>query len=497
MSDENKNTEQLNDSENENGKATEEMQFEKFELFSSEPPADTHCGEADTPKRRPIKIPLYAFICSAVALIVAAVMLTYTFCNSAYQAKLAQLQIDDATQNATGIGDGYSSLEVLQKIFEEYSFEELDDETIKNEILKAYVRATGDKYAEYYTREEYAELQRQMAGVSQGIGISIINSTVVINEIEYKALKVINVMKDSPAEKAGILVGDCIVAVGTEGEGNNTTISKLGYDQGLAQLRGASGTYAEFGYYRPSTEETKFISILRAEFTETSVMSQELDSAFGENVGLVKILSFDATTPGQLSEAVDGLIEEGCEKIVFDLRYNPGGQLNSIAKVLSYFLDEGDTIISMSDKKGNTEVIKAEVSLEYGITAEDIGKYKHLDMVVMCNENTASAAELFVANFRDHGIGKVVGTTTYGKGTVQTYINAITVNGQTLYLDGVLKLTVYMYYPPCGESYDGIGIKPSDGCEVALSDEAKTKNIYDIMGTNEDNQLVEAVKHFK
>ncbi len=496
MSEENKNTEPLNDGEKEYVEEPEaERRLEEFELFSSEPPAQNERGDFYEKKRNSIKIPLYAFICSAVALVVAAVMLTYTFCNSAYQARLAELQIDDATQNAAGTGGGYSSLDILQKIFEEYSFEELDDETIKNEILKAYVRATGDKYAEYYTREEYAELERQMAGVSQGIGISIINSTVIINEVEYKALKVINVMKDSPAEKAGILVGDCIIAVGTASE--NSTISKLGYDQGLAQLRGASGTYAEFGYYRPSTEETKFISILRAEFIETSVMWQKVDNDVATDVGLVKILSFDATTPKQLSEAVDALVAQDCEKIVFDLRYNPGGQLNSIAKVLSYFLDEGDTIISMQDKKGNTEVIKAEASQRYGITAEDIGKYKHLNMVVLCNENTASAAELFVANFRDHGIGKVVGTTTYGKGTVQTYINAINVNGQPLYLDGVLKLTVYMYYPPSGESYDGIGIKPSEGCEVALSDEAKTKNIYDIMGTTEDNQLVEAVKHFK
>ena len=494
MSEHNKNTEELNEGENLEGSA--QIQIEKFELFSSEPPSNGSDGEEESPKRRPIKISLTAFVCSAIALVVAAVMLTYTFCNSAYQARLAKLQIDDATQDASVISGGYSSLDILQKIFEEYSFEELDEDTIKNEILKAYVRATGDKYAEYYTREEYAELQRQMAGVSQGIGISIINSTVVINDIEWKALKVINVMKDSPAEAAGLRVGDCIVAVGTEND--YTLINEVGYDQGLAMLRGESGTTAEFGYHRAGSEKNvDFISILRSEFKETSVMSIKLDSAISENTGLVKILSFDATTPSQLSEAVDGLVEAGCQKIVFDLRYNPGGQLDSIAKVLSYFLDEGDTIISMQDKKGNTEVIKAEVSQKYRITAEDIGKYKHLDMVVMCNENTASAAELFVANFRDHGIGKVVGTTTYGQGTVQTYINAINVNGQTLYLDGVLKLTVYMYYPPCGESYDGIGIKPSEGCEVALSNEAKTKNIYDIMGTTEDNQLVEAVKHFK
>ena len=473
--------------------ASTEQEAPSFSVFGSEPPRhESIFAEEPKKKKEPKKISLTAFICSAVALVVAAVMLTYTLCSSAYQVKLAESKIEDASQNGISTDGGYSTLDILEKIFETYSFEELDEETIENEILKAYVRATGDEYAEYYTREEYAALQLQMAGVSQGIGISIINSTVTINEIEYKTLKVINVMKDSPAERAGILIGDCIIAVGTEDD--YETVSKLNYDQALAQLRGESGTVAEFGYYRPSTNTTTFASILREAFIEESVMSKNI-SDVSENTGLVKILSFDATTPSQLTEAVDALKAEGCEKFVFDLRYNPGGQLGSIAEILSYFLDEGDTIISMSDKMGNTEVIRAEASEKYGIKAENIGKYKYLNMVVLCNENTASAAELFVANFRDHGIGKIIGTTTYGKGTVQTYINAINVNGQTLYLDGVLKLTVYMYYPPNGESYDGLGIEPDVKCE--MSEASENKNIYDIMGTTEDDQLVEAVKHFK
>jgi carboxyl-terminal processing protease len=137
------------------------------------------------------------------------------------------------------------------------------------------------------------------------------------------------------------------------------------------------------------------------------------------------------------------------------------------------------------------------VSEFYGITEEDIGRYRGMNAVVLCHESTASAAELFVANFRDHNLGEIVGTTTYGKGSVQTYINTIEVNGKKVYLDGVLKLTVYKYFPPCGEGYDGIGIEPKDECKVELSEEAKNKNIYDTMGTVEDNQLTEALKHLK
>ena len=112
-------------------------------------------------------------------------------------------------------------------------------------------------------------------------------------------------------------------------------------------------------------------------------------------------------------------------------------------------------------------------------------------MVVLCNENTASAAELFVANFRDHSLGEIVGTKTYGKGSMQTYINLALFG-----IDGVLKITNKMYYPPNGESYDGVGIEPT--YVVEISEEAAKENIYDIMGTAKDNQLVAAVnKYFK
>ena len=383
-----------------------------------------------------------------------------------------------------------------------YSFEELDENAIRTHILKAYVAATGDKYAEYYTDEEYAELTKQMSGESQGIGINIINSTVDVGGVTYKTLKVINVIKNSPAEKKDLRVGDCIIAVGNFGE--NTTVSALGYDMALKQLQGEKGTYAEFLAYRPDDGKTKEFNILRDTFQSASVMWQKVDTDVYENVGLVKIVSFDRTTPSQLKTAVEELKAVGCVKFVFDVRYNPGGELTSIVATLSYFLDEGDTVISMKDKFGNEKVYKAEPTAysssgACSIAAEDIGIYKDLDAVVLCNNSTASAAELFVANFRDHGIGEVVGVTTYGKGTVQsTYPLYMFVSPDYTgkIPEGWIKLTMYMYYPPSGESYDGVGIVPD--YEVEMSKESEKLNIYDIMGTNDDTQLVKAIeKYFK
>ena len=449
--------------------------------------------------RKERKVSLGTFICSYIAIVLATVMLTYTVCSAMYRIKLAKYKQDEAQNGQSSWGDNFGELDVLSTIFKAYTFIDLNDKEIKEQLLKAYVYATGDKYAAFYTYDEYADIMADMAGESQGIGVNIIESKVISGGYEYLVIKVINVMKDSPAHKAGVKVGDCIVAIGTEEE--NVTVSSVGYDKALSMLLGEKGTTAEFVVLRPSGEEytTEYFSIVRDEFVQSSVMSTVVDAAVDPTgkTGIIKITGFDRTTPDQFESAVESLKASGCQKFVFDVRFNPGGALSSIVAVLSFFLDEGETIISTVDNKGNSVVTKVGVvtpdkddKLTCPVYAEDIGKYKDLDVVVLCNESTASAAELFVANFRDHKIGKIVGTTTYGKGSVQRYLN-LGYYG----VAGVLKLTVQKYFPPCGEGYDGIGIAPDVTVEV--SEEALKYNIYDIFGKAQDNQLVEAIKHFK
>ena len=331
-----------------------------------------------------------------------------------------------------------------------------------------------------------------LAGETQGIGINIINSTVSIDGIEYKALKVVNIMENSPAHtKSDLQFGDYIIAVGTEA--SNTMIDALGYDMALKQLQGVKGTVAEFIVYRESAADFIPFSILREEFTSQSVMSRKAEISGRDDVGVIKIVEFDMTTPAQVKSAIERLKAEGCNKFVFDLRYNPGGEFSSIVATLSLFLEEGKTLITVKDKAGNENVTKVAPFQNAGgcsVAAEDIGIYKDLDMVVLCNGGTASAAELFVANFRDHSLGEIVGTTTYGKGSVQAFIDLAYFG-----YSGVLKLTRYMYYPPNGVGYDGIGIQPTVTEE--LSETAKQYSVYDIWWNEKDNQLVKAVEQFK
>ncbi len=447
-------------------------------------------GEAQMVKK-PRKISLGAFLISAVALVLAAVMTTWYFCYGFYRSRLSE--IADGGVVVVGDNEAVSELELLSAIFETYSYLDLDEEEMADTLLKAYVLATGDRYAEYFNAEEYEAFIESAMGNTEGIGINIIYTTIAFEGIEYKVLKVTNVTRESPAMKAGLRVGDLIFYVGNDIQ-TRESISTLGYDEALMKLKGESGTNAEFTVLREgadgSFEEIPF-SVTREAITSDSVLHHLCTT--DKSVGIVKIIGFDYTTPTQFTRAVDELRAAGAEKFVFDVRYNGGGDLASIVAVLSYFLDEGETIISTVNKQGKGEVRRAGVVNSYSgdaagcnVSREDIGKYKDLKVAVLCNGSTASAAELFTATFRDYNIGKIVGTTTFGKGSMQSILSL-----EYFGLEGALKLTTNMYFPPCGESYEGIGIVPH--VEVELDEALNNKNVYEFTDA-EDNQLQAAIE---
>ncbi len=494
MSEENKNLNDdkvvdTNKSEEEKPHVKEEFSAYNFDVES------LYGGEEEEKKvKKTRKISLGAFIISAVALILAAVMTTWYFSYGFYRSKLSE--VADGGVVVVGDSEAVSELELLSAIFETYSYHDLDDEEMADALLKAYVASTGDRYAEYFNAEEYEAFIESAMGNTEGIGINIIYTTVTFEGIEYKALKVTNVTRESPAMKAGLLVGDLVFYVGNDVK-TRESVTYLGYDEALSKLKGESGTKAEFTVLREkadgSYEEIPF-SVTREAITSDSVLHHLCET--DKSVGIVKIIGFDYTTPTQFSRAVDELLDAGAKKFVFDVRYNGGGDLASIVAVLSYFLDEGETIISTVNKQGKGSEMKAAVVNSYSgdaagcnVSREDIGKYKDLRVAVLCNGSTASAAELFTATFRDYNIGKVVGTTTFGKGSMQSILSL-----EYFGLEGALKLTTNMYFPPCGESYEGIGIVPH--VEVELDEALKNKNIYEFTDA-EDNQLQAAIETLK
>ncbi len=501
MSEENKNGEQIPEiPEKENKPVEEPWVYEvKSEATSSQQTSFSYDGTKGAmfesnpqslPKKKKKKtVSLTAFVISAIALVVAAVMMTYTVCNSVYQKKLADGQITVTTPTE----DLYYPFDLFRAMLQTYSFEELNEDEMMAAALKAYVYATGDRYAAYYTAEEYELLKQSTAGNTEGIGINVINTTITAGGVEYKVIRVINVMTGSPAEQAGVKVGDAIYGVG-HGD-SMETVDVLGYDVALTKLQGTSGTQALFTVLRQNESGWQPVefTITRAAVTTTSVYSRVSD--LSSEIGVIKIVQFDLTTPSQLSKAVDDLSEKGCTKFVFDVRYNPGGDLASIEAVLSYFLEKDDVIIRTADKSGKETISTVGVRNYTGdyaacnVSESDIGKYRGLNCVVICNGSTASAAELFVATFRDYKLAPIVGTTTFGKGSMQSIFSLLPYG-----YSGALKLTTAKYYPASGVGYDGEGITPDIAEE--LNQAAAEKNVYELPDA-EDNQLQKAIAALK
>ena len=411
---------------------------------------------------------------------------------------IAHLQslLDSTSQEAVG---QFAELEFLALLFEEASYyaDTVSKEDRLNAVLKSYVAATGDLYAEYYSTEEYAEMMQDYSGNQVGIGVSIIETLVTVSGQDYLVFQIVGIFKNAPAEGSGLRVGDFVYGVKT-GDTYQTVVELGGFAEAMELFRGESGTSIEFAVFRPEGEgyTSHEFSIVRGSFVSESVSYTMAEN--DPSIGIVRIAEFDMTTPNQLKEAMNALLADGVKKIVFDVRNNPGGDLLSIKAVLSYFLNDGDLILSAINKEGVVEESFFAEAMSPGgsyascsVAQSELGMYKDLDMVVICNENTASAAEVFTATFRDYGLATIVGETTYGKGVMQSIVSLASIS-YGMY-DGYVKMTTNAYVTQCGVTYHDIGIVPA--VQVALTGEAMDYSIYTLPQAL-DSQLQAAIAQF-
>ena len=369
------------------------------------------------------------------------------------------------TDSAAGDSDFlkklFLKLRVIDELYRENFVWDIDDEVLTERILDAYVEGAGDTFGGYYTAEEFKELMDDYNAEFSGIGVNVIFNP------DYGLIEILNVLPDSPALEAGIKPGDLIYTVG-EGE-DLEYVEDLGYYTTISKLRGPEGSEAVFSVLRGKDYSEKVdFRIIRRKVEEITVMYHVYEP--DKTVGVIRITGFDAKTPAQFNEALDSLKKAGCDKYVFDLRYNPGGELNSICTVLDTLLPYGP-VVRIMDKDGNQ--VDAYYSDRNEIDAP---------MAILVNGSTASAAELFTSAMRDYEKGKVVGTTTFGKGCMQTTMQLS---------DGsALMITTRMYNPPFSDNYHGIGIVPD--VEIELDEELLDISFYKITD-EQDNQLAAAV----
>ncbi len=427
-----------------------------------------------------ISLPIAIFL--MLALVLVTFMTTYTLTAFSYSSRVRAAYLEGA-KDATG-NEYYGVLSKVSELFRSNSIYQWDEKTAVDYMLKAYAGSTGDDYADYYTAEEFAALTSQNHGESEGIGISIID-----NPAEG-AIEIILVNPDSPAEEAGLLVGDLIVAAGIGKDPE--WVSDLGYYAAVAKLQGKAGTYAEFVVKRNG--ELLDFRVERRAVTTVSVMHHVCET--DPDVGIIRLTGFDTLTPVQFDAAMEDLLAKGCKSFIFDVRYNPGGDLLSIKAVLARFLNEGDVVIRTiyKDEQETKAVVEPYTSQteDYAgcnISKDDIGKYRGYPMAVLASGSTASAAELFTACLKDYDIATVVGKTTFGKGIMQSIIP---LSGYGF--EGAVKMTVAYYSSPLSENYQDIGIAPD--IDVDLDPALAEKNIYKITDA-EDNQLQRAIEVVK
>ncbi|MBR4872276.1 MAG: hypothetical protein IKV00_00420 [Clostridia bacterium] len=383
----------------------------------------------------------------------------------------------------------YADIEILGDVLNDSAYYVADQDAMNVAAVKAYIEASGDEHAYYFTDDEYAAYRAEKAGRYVGIGVVVREAEVIYNAKIIRVIEIVRVAKNSPSAECGLLsAGDYIY--GVETADGDVLVDDVGVEATTALIRGDADTAVSLIVLSKTNGgyEEKRVTLERKAYESCSVEFFVSTVATEAPVGVVRIYKFDLTTPTQLSAAIDQLVANGVSKFVFDLRDNGGGDLSSVIACTSYFLKPGDVIFSTERKNGETEENRAVVRTytdEYepcSVSEYDIGKYAEYEYSVLVNENTASAAEIFTAVFKDYGLAKIVGVTTYGKGSVQTYISLSPYGMQ-----GVLKITTSHYYPPCGEGYHGVGIEPDifiellDGVNMYTATEA------------EDNQLVCAI----
>jgi len=397
------------------------------------------------------KIPLSV----SLILIALAAVLSFQITNVVLTNKYEK-EVDAAYESASD----YGKLAAVDKLFRSLYVGEIDEDALMDGIISGYMAGSGDRYAMYYNAEDFKLYIDSMNGDMQGIGVHVVYNS------EYGAIEIINVMPDSPAMDAGLLPGDLVVYVGEEKE----SVAEMGYYVALTKLQGKAGTTAVFTVARGKHyEELVDFSIVRAHVEEQTVTSRV--SAQDAKVGIVCISSFDTKTPGQFFEAVESLLDGGCEKLVLDVRNNPGGELTSICSVLDYLLPEGPVIRTV-DKNGNEKV-------EYVSDKE----FLDVPMAVLVNGSTASAGELFCSALQDYGAAEIIGTQTYGKGTMQTIRQLPDGSG--------VSITYRYYCPPYSDNYDGVGVTPDTVVEP--EGDLLVKSIYTIADAD-DNQLQAALR---
>lgn len=326
----------------------------------------------------------------------------------------------------------WSKLELVYQMLESSYYEEIDREKLLDGAIRGMVSALGDPYTTYMNAEEAEQFTASVDSTFSGIGAEV---TMLDGQVT-----VVSALKDSPAERAGIMAKDIIVSV------NSESLSGLTLNEAVAKIRGPKGTQAKLGILREGHEGVLEIIVVRDDIDVETVFSRIV----APGIGLIELRQFVQNSDQRFMEELEQLSKQGMKALIIDVRNNPGGYLYSVIDLLDNLLSEGQTIVQVENRGGETQVTAA------------TGSGIDLPIAVLINEGSASASEILASALQENGRAKLFGMQTFGKGTVQsTYTKG--------FKDGSnMKITIAKWLTPKGNFINGVGVKPD--VEVPLPD---------------------------
>ena len=342
--------------------------------------------------------------------------------------------------------------EVLEKIKQEY-VDEIDQADVMDSAINGVLQSL-DPYSAYMSPDLFKSMQTESKGEFGGLGIEI--------GMEAGVVKVIAPISDTPAEKAGIKAGDYIVRINKEQVQGKTLM------EAVKLMRGPVGSSIELTVRRKEVKKSLTFNIKRQIIEVKSVESKILGNK--KNIGYIKLKSFNENSDKQFIKKIKNYEKQKLIGYIIDLRNNPGGLLNQAVSITDFFLEEGEIVSTKGRRISETRKFFAR-------TGDGI---KGKPIIVLINNGSASASEIFAGALKDHKRAIILGENSYGKGSVQSII--------PLRNGGGIRLTISKYYLPSGKSISEVGVSP----DIVVEEQ----NLFEF-DTDNDNQLKYAIKLFQ
>jgi len=343
----------------------------------------------------------------------------------------------------------------FKTIIDKYYLGEVDDEKLLESAIKGYINGLEDPYSEYFNKEEMQDFKEETFGKYTGIGIYM------VKDIERNAIRILTPIKDTPAYEANILPGDIITKV----DGESYTADTM--NEASNKIKGEAGTKVVLEILRE--EEILTIEVERKDIKLNHVESKKLSN----NIGYLKVSTFDSGCSEEFEEKFEELKKSNIQSLIIDIRNNGGGIVDEALNIAELITNKDETLLITVDKNNKEEITKSK-------------KDRKIDMeiVLLINENSASASEILAGILKDHNKAKLVGVKSYGKGVIQELLNLSDGSG--------LKITTNEYYTPNRNKINEIGIEPDE--IIKLPEELE--KLLEIE-ESKDNQLQKAIEILK